>query len=75
MLEKMKEIICNYVEVTPDEITESSRFIEDLNMNSYDFMCFLGDLETEFGITVDENDILNIRTVGEAINYLETLKN
>lgn len=75
MLEKMKEIICNYVEVTPDEITENARFIEDLNMNSYDFMCFLGDLETEFGITVDENDILNIRTVGEAVNYLEALKN
>lgn len=75
MLEKMKEIICNYVETSPDEITKDSRFIEDLNMNSYDFMCFLGELETEFGIAVDENDIINIQTVGEAINYLETLKN
>lgn len=75
MLEKMKEIICNYVEVAPEEITESARFIEDLNMNSYDFMCLLGDLETEFGVTVDESDILNIQTVGEAITYLNTLKN
>lgn len=75
MLEKMKELICNYVEVSPDEINENSRFIEDLNMNSYDFMCFLGELETEFGIAVDENDIINIQTVGDAINYLETLKN
>lgn len=75
MLKKMKEIICNYVEIAPEEITESARFIEDLNMNSYDFMCLLGDLETEFGVTVDENDVLNIQTVGEAIAYLNTLKN
>ncbi len=75
MLEKMKEIICNYVEAAPEEITESARFIEDLNMNSYDFMCLLGDLETEFDVTVDESDILNIQTVGEAITYLNTLKN
>lgn len=74
MLDKMKEIICNYVEIAPEEITESSRLIEDIGLNSYDFMCMLGDLETEFGITVDENEIVNLQTVGEVIAYLETLK-
>lgn len=73
MLEKLKEIICNYVEAAPEEITESSRFIEDLGMNSYDFMCLLGDIETEFGIAVEESEIVKIQTVGEAIAYFETL--
>lgn len=74
MLDKMKEIICNYVETALEEITENSRLIEDIGLNSYDFMCMLGDLETEFGVTVDETEVVNLRTVGEAIAYLEKLK-
>lgn len=75
MLERMKELICNYVEVNREEITEDSRFIEDLGFNSYDFISMLGDLETEFGVTIDEAEIINIHTVGEAVKYLEDLKN
>lgn len=75
MLEKMKEIICNYVEIEPETITADSRLIEDIGLNSYDFMCMLGDLEAELDVTVDETEVVNLRTVGEAIAYLETLKN
>ena len=74
MLEKIKELIVNYVEVNPDEITTESRFIDDLGLNSYDFMCMLGDVGDAFGIAVDEAEIVNIRTVGEAIAYFESLK-
>lgn len=74
MLEKIKELICNYVEVNREEITEESRFIEDLGFNSYDFVSMLGELEEEFGVTVDENDILEIHTVGEAVDYLTKLQ-
>ena len=74
MLEKIKELICNYVEVNREEITEESRFIEDLGFNSYDFVSMLGELEEEFGVTIDENDILEIHTVGEAVDYLTKLQ-
>lgn len=74
MLEKIKELICNYVEVNREEITEKSRFIEDLGFNSYDFVSMLGELEEEFGVAVDENDILEIHTVGEAVDYLTKLQ-
>lgn len=74
MLEKIKELIVNYVEIDPDTITEDSRFIEDMGFNSYDFMSILGDIETEFSITVDENDILDMHTVGDAIKYIEDLR-
>lgn len=73
MLEKMKELIVNYVDVTPDDITADSRFVEDLGFNSYDFMSLLGELENEFDVTVDENDAIDIHTVGEAVKYLEEL--
>ena len=70
----MKEIIMNYVDVEEDEITENSRFIEDLKFNSYDFMSFLGEVEETFEIAVEEDDVLTLTTVGEAIAYIEKLK-
>ncbi len=74
MLEKMKELIVQYVEVDPEDITEDARLIEDLHFNSYDFMSMLGELEEEFDVTVDEQEMTNIRTVGEVIAYLESLQ-
>ena len=74
MLEKMKELICNYVDVEPEAITEDSRFIEDLGFNSFDFMSLLGEMENELGITVDEQEVVNIHTVGEAVKYIEFRK-
>lgn len=73
MFEKIKEFICNYVDADPENITLDSRFIEDLSFNSYDFMSMLGDIETELGVTVDDEEILNLQTVGDAVNYLEKL--
>ena len=74
MLENFKEIICNYVDVDADSITEESRFIEDLGMNSYDFMCLIGELEESMDIQVEEDAVVNLSTVGEAIKYIESLK-
>ena len=38
MLEQLKEIICNYVEVEPEQIQPESRFMEDLGFTSFYFM-------------------------------------
>lgn len=73
MFEQLKALISNYVEVNADEITGESRFIDDLGFNSYDFMSFLGDIETELGVTVDENEVVNLHTVGDAVDYLAIL--
>ncbi|MDE6710210.1 MAG: acyl carrier protein, partial [Oscillospiraceae bacterium] len=67
-------LICNYVEVNREDIKEDSRFIEDLGFTSYDFVSMLGELEEELGVTVDENDVLEIHTVGEAVEYLTDLQ-
>ena len=73
MLEKLKNIIVNYVEVDPDTITPESRFMEDLGFTSFDFMSMLGEIEDEFDVEVDQQEAANIRTVGEAVAYLEKL--
>lgn len=74
MLEKLKNLICQYVEVNPDDITENSRFSEDLGFNSYDFMCMLGDCEDEFDVELDESAAASNKTVGKLIEYLGGLK-
>lgn len=73
MLERLREIMTQYIEVDAEEITEDKRLIEDLGFNSFDFMSLLGEIEEEFGITVDEGEVTDIHTVGEVIEYLEKL--
>lgn len=73
MLEQLKPIICEYVEVEPEDITLDARFIEDLHFNSYDFMSFLGEVEETFDVAVEEQEVLELRTVGDAVKYIESL--
>lgn len=74
MLERLTEIICNYVEVEPENVKPESRFMEDLGFTSFDFMSMLGEIEDEFNIEIDQQKAADIRTVQEAIGYLEELQ-
>lgn len=69
----MVDIICEYVEVEPENVKPESRFIEDLGFTSFDFMSMLGELEDEFDVEIDQSKAVDIRTVQEAADYLETL--
>ena len=73
MFEKLKDIICNYVEVKPEDILPESRFMEDLGFTSFDFMSMLGEIEDEFDVEIEQQKAADIRTVKEAAEYLETL--
>ena len=73
MFEKLVEVICNYVEVEPENVTPESRFMEDLGFTSFDFMSMLGDLEDEFDIEIDQQEAADIRTVGAAAEYMKRL--
>lgn len=74
MFEKIKELIANYVDVDPAAITEESRFIEDLGFNSYMFMSMLGEVEDEFDVTVDEQEVIKLRTIADAMDYIKKLQ-
>lgn len=73
MLEQLKEIICNYVETEESAITTDSRFMEDLGFTSFDFMSMLGEIEDTFEIEIDQTEAADIRTVGQAADYLKRL--
>ncbi len=74
MFEQLVNIICNYVEVEPENIHPESRFMEDLGFTSFDFMSMLGELEEEFDVEIEQHEAADIRTVQEAAAYLEKLK-
>ena len=73
MFNKLVDIICEYVGVEPENVKPESRFIEDLGFTSFDFMSMLGELEDEFDVEIDQSKAVDIRTVQEAADYLETL--
>lgn len=74
MIEQLKDIICEYVEVDRNVIMEDSRFVEDLGFTSYDFMSMVGELEEVFDIEVEEREAAEIVTVGQAVKYIEDLQ-
>lgn len=73
MFEQLAEIITNYVEVEPENIKPESRFMEDLGFTSFDFMSMLGEIEDTFDVEIEQEKAADIRTVQEAVNYLEQL--
>lgn len=74
MLEELVEIIGNYVEIEPKQVTGESRFMEDLGFTSFDFMSMLGEIEETFDVEIEQERAADIRTVQEAVCYLEELK-
>jgi len=73
MLAEFKEIICQYVDVDPEKITEDARFMEDLGFNSYDFMSLVGEVEERYDIEVEEREVVQIKTVKDAMDYISSL--
>ena len=55
---KFKNIVAQYSNVAPEEITNNMRFREDLGFSSLDFMSFLGELEDTFDIELEESEVL-----------------
>lgn len=75
MFERLAEIITNYVEVKKEDIKPESRFMEDLGFSSFDFMSMLGEVEDTFDVEIEEEKAAGIRTVQEAVEYLEAIQN
>ncbi len=57
--------------ITPAEVTLSSSFTEDIGADSLDIVELLMELEEEFGITIPDNEAEQIKTVADAIRYIE----
>ena len=64
---KFKEFLAQYCTVKPQDMTDDMRFLEDLGLSSFDFMSLLGDLEDNFDVELDPENIGNVTTIGQAL--------
>ena len=71
MLEKMKEIIADHLSVDADTITEASSFKEDLGADSLDLFELVMALEDEYSVEIPAEDLENLLTVGDVMQYLK----
>ncbi|MGE4357894.1 MAG: acyl carrier protein [Candidatus Omnitrophota bacterium] len=69
--EKVKSIVAEQLGIKKEEIKETSSFIDDLGADSLDTVELVMALEEEFGIEISDEDAEKIRTVGDAIKYIE----
>ena len=72
MLEKMKPIIAEQLNVEESEIKAESNFKEDLGADSLDAVELIMEFEKEFGISIPDNEAERLRTIGDAVRYIET---
>ena len=73
-LDIVKEMIANQMRVDAATITEDSRLVEDLKADSANVMVMIMDLEDRFGITVEDDQIMKLKTVGDVVRYIDSLK-
>ena len=70
--EKVRGMIADQLQVDASTITENSRLVEDLRADSANIMVMILELETEFGIEVEDEVILNLKTVGDVVKYIDS---
>ena len=69
--QKVKEIICEQLSVEESEVVREASFIETLNADSLDIVELIMAFEEAFEIEIPDDDAEKIRTVGDAIDYIE----
>jgi acyl carrier protein len=72
--QKVKGIIAEQLGVSEDEIKPTSSFIEDLGADSLDIVELVMAMEEEFEVEIPDEEAENIKTVQDAINYINTHK-
>lgn len=71
MIERMKEIIAEQLNVEDVEITMDTSFKEDLGADSLDLFELVMALEDEYSVEIPSEDLENLTTVGAVINYIK----
>ena len=71
IFDTVKSMIAKQLKVDEASITPESRLIEDLKADSANVMVMILELESEFGIEVEDEVILTLKTVGDVVDYIE----
>lgn len=72
-LREIQEIIAEVLQIDPDDITEDKNFETDLGADSLDRVEIVMSFEDRYGITIPDDDIEGIKTVGDAFEKIKEL--
>lgn len=70
ILSKVVALVAENLEVEEAQLTEASRF-EDLGADSFDLLELVTAMEDEFGLTMDDDSLADIATVGDVVRAIE----
>ena len=71
VFDKVKEYILMQLPVADEKVTLDARLIDDLGADSANLMMLIMDLESEYDLTVEDEVLTTIKTVGDIVNYIE----
>ena len=74
VFDKVKEYILMQLPVGEDKVVPGARLIEDLGADSANLMMLIMDLEAEYDMTVEDEALTTIKTVGDVVSYIESRK-
>ena len=71
VFERIREMLAERLEIEPEKITMESDILEDFEADSLDVVDMVMSLEDEFGIEIPDEQVENLRTVGDVVRYVE----
>ena len=75
VMDKIKEILAEQLNISESEIVPEASFIDDLGADSLDIVELIMSMEEEFGIEIPEDEVENLTTVGAAAEYIKANTN
>ena len=71
MLETLREVICLFVDIDPNTLTEDTNIRSELGLNSLELINIAVAIEDEFDVEIPDREVGNIETLGDAIKVIE----
>jgi len=72
VLDKIKSILSSQFGIDEDQITENTDVVNDLGADSLDVVEMMMSVEDEFGLMIEDEEIAEMKTVGDVVSYIET---
>lgn len=70
ILEKIREVVAEKLDVDKEEVTEKAHFVDDLGADSLDVVELIMGLEDEFDLEISDDKAEELETVGDAVAYI-----